>query len=54
MKKFLAKIYSVEDSIMEEYLSHWKEDASKLVATDEKGKIIFWDRNLNQLTELQY
>ena len=32
----------------------WNEDASKLVATDEKRKIIFWDRNLNMLTELQY
>ena len=32
----------------------WSEDASKLVATDEKGKIIFWDRNLIRLTELQY
>ena len=32
----------------------WNEDASKVVATDEKGKIIFWDRNLNRLTELQY
>ena len=25
MKKFLSKIHSVEDSILEEYLSHWKE-----------------------------
>lgn len=32
----------------------WNEDASKLVATDEKGKILFWDRNLNKLSELQY
>ncbi|NNK90645.1 MAG: hypothetical protein HKO89_08570 [Saprospiraceae bacterium] len=32
----------------------WNEDASKIVATDGKGKIIFWDRNLNRLTELQY
>lgn len=32
----------------------WNEDASKLVATDEKGKIIFWDRNLTWLAELQY
>ena len=32
----------------------WNEDASKLVATDEKGKIIFWDRNLNKLRQLQY
>ena len=32
----------------------WNEDANKLVATDDKGKIIFWDRKLNRLTELQY
>lgn len=31
----------------------WNKDASTLVATDEKGKIIFWDRNLIRLTELQ-
>jgi WD40 repeat protein len=30
----------------------WKDDGSALVATDEKGKIIFWDRNLNKITEL--
>ena len=32
----------------------WNEDATKLVATDDKGKIMFWDRNLNRLNELQY
>ncbi len=32
----------------------WKEDASKLVATDGNRKIIFWDENLTRLTELQY
>lgn len=32
----------------------WNEDASKLVVTDEKRKIIFWDRNLNRLNEIQY
>ena len=32
----------------------WNKDASKLVATDDKGKIIFWNRNLNKLNELQY
>jgi WD40 repeat protein len=32
----------------------WNEDATKLVATDDKKKIIFWDRNLNRLKELQY
>lgn len=32
----------------------WNEDDSKLVATDEKGKIILWNRKLDKLTELQY
>jgi WD40 repeat protein len=32
----------------------WNEDSSKLVATDEKGRILFWDRHLIRLTELQY
>lgn len=32
----------------------WSEDDSKLVTTDDKRKIIFWDRNLNKLKELQY
>lgn len=32
----------------------WNEDGTKLVATDEKGKILFWDRKLNRLKELQY
>ncbi len=32
----------------------WNEDASKLVATDGKGKIIFWNRNLERFNELQY
>lgn len=32
----------------------WNEDATTLVATDEKRKIIFWDRNLEKLKELQY
>ncbi|MEL6132612.1 MAG: WD40 repeat domain-containing protein, partial [Bacteroidota bacterium] len=32
----------------------WNEESSKLVATDTKGKIIFWDRNLVRLKELQY
>lgn len=32
----------------------WSEDATKLVTTDDKRKIIFWDRNLNRLKELQY
>ena len=31
----------------------WNKNSSKLVATDEKGKIIFWDRNLNRLKELK-
>ena len=30
----------------------WNNDDSKLVVTDEKRKILFWDRNLNRLTEL--
>ncbi|MDF1697668.1 MAG: WD40 repeat domain-containing protein [Saprospiraceae bacterium] len=32
----------------------WNENASKLVTTDDNGKIIFWDRNLNRLSEQQY
>ena len=32
----------------------WNQDGSKLVATDGKGKILFWDRSLNKLMELQY
>jgi len=32
----------------------WKEDASKLIATDGKGRIIIWDRRLNKLADLQY
>jgi WD40 repeat protein len=31
----------------------WNGDASKLVVTDDKGKIIFWDRNRDTLFELQ-
>lgn len=32
----------------------WNEDASQLVATDENGKIILWDRNLIRLNEREY
>jgi len=32
----------------------WNQDATKIVATDDQRKIIFWDRNLNRLKELQY
>ena len=32
----------------------WNEDATKLVVTDVERKIIFWDRNLKKLNELQY
>lgn len=32
----------------------WNEDASKLVVTDVAARVIFFDRNLNQLEELQY
>ena len=32
----------------------WNEDATKLVATDDQKKIIFWDRNLYRLNELKY
>jgi WD40 repeat protein len=32
----------------------WNEDATKLVTTDDGRKIIFWDRSLNRLKELQY
>ncbi len=32
----------------------WNKDASKLVATDDKGKIIIWDSNLVRLNELQF
>lgn len=32
----------------------WNEDATKLIATDEKRRIILWDRNLSRITELQY
>ena len=32
----------------------WNQDASILVATDDKGKIIIWDRNLNRVHELKY
>lgn len=32
----------------------WNEDASKVVATDEKGKILLWNKNLKKLNELQY
>lgn len=32
----------------------WNVDSSKIVATDGKGKIIFWNRKLDRLNELQY
>ncbi|WP_422104356.1 WD40 repeat domain-containing protein [Winogradskyella sp.] len=32
----------------------WNKDGSKLVATDNQGKIIFWDKNLTKLKELNY
>ncbi len=32
----------------------WNHDDTKLVATDDQRKIIFWDRKLNRLKELQY
>ncbi|WP_298540921.1 WD40 repeat domain-containing protein [uncultured Aquimarina sp.] len=32
----------------------WNADATKLITTDDKRKVIFWDRNLNRLKELQY
>jgi WD40 repeat protein len=32
----------------------WNEDDSKLVVTDEKRRIIFWDKNLSKLKELEY
>ena len=32
----------------------WNADNSKLVATDENGKIIFWDRQLNRFKELEF
>ena len=27
---------------------------SKIITTDEKGKIIIWDKELNQIQELKY
>lgn len=32
----------------------WNKSDSKIVTTDEKGKIIIWDRELNQIQELKY
>lgn len=32
----------------------WNKLDSKIVTTDEKGKIIIWDRELNQIQELKY
>ena len=32
----------------------WNTEASKIVATDAKGRIIIWDRNLKRSTEFQY
>ncbi len=32
----------------------WNQDGSKLVVTDDQGKIIFWDRKLNRIRELGY
>ena len=32
----------------------WKSDGSQIVATDEKGNIIFWDQTLNKLKELRH
>lgn len=42
---------------MSEYLLQgidWSEDGSTIVATDEKRKVIFWDRDLKKVKELQY
>ncbi|MEM9824222.1 MAG: WD40 repeat domain-containing protein, partial [Bacteroidota bacterium] len=32
----------------------WNSDGSQLVATDVQGRILFWDRTLEKLKELQY
>ncbi|MEO1436261.1 MAG: hypothetical protein AAFV80_12045 [Bacteroidota bacterium] len=32
----------------------WKDDGSQVVATDENGKILIWDRTLQPLRELKY
>lgn len=32
----------------------WNESDSKIVTTDEKGKIIIWDKELKQIQELKY
>ena len=32
----------------------WNKSNSKIVTTDEKGKILIWDRELNQVQELKY
>uniref|UniRef100_UPI0026186C6C WD40 repeat domain-containing protein n=1 Tax=Winogradskyella sp. TaxID=1883156 RepID=UPI0026186C6C len=32
----------------------WNKNSSKIITTDDQGKIIFWDRNLNRLKELKY
>lgn len=32
----------------------WNKDSNKLVATDEKGSILFWDKKLVKLNELEY
>ncbi|WP_299365408.1 WD40 repeat domain-containing protein [Winogradskyella sp.] len=32
----------------------WNKNGNKIIATDNQGKIIFWDRDLNRLNELKY
>lgn len=55
------RLYDINGNLIAEEKSEdllwgidWNKDSSKLVATDVKGKILFWDRSLKSLSEIEY